>query len=124
MKGGRTKRTKEGGSPLAPRKWTGRKEEIGIEKGERECIQTGRQAGSEGRTRRRNMPEWKGGGKGGGGEREKGKMHASRQEGIKGRKEAKGKFIKESETGSRKNWEWGYHGVVWGDFSRTKCVHD
>ena len=33
-------------------------------------------------------------------------MHASRQEGIKGRKEAKGKFIKESEIGSRKNWEW------------------
>ena len=63
-------------------------------------------------------------GEGGGGEREKDKMHASGQEGIKGRKEAKGKFTKESEIGSRKNWEWGYHGIVWGDFSRTKCVYD
>jgi hypothetical protein len=42
-------------------------------------------------------------------------MHASRQEGIKGRKEAKGKFAKESEIGSRKNWEWKIgNGVIMG----------
>ena len=87
MKEGRKERTKEGGSSLAPRKWTGRKEGIGIEKGERECTQAGRQAGSEGRTRRGNMPEWKGT------NREEGKVEGGRGRKIKcmqaGRKESK-----------------------------------
>ena len=74
-------------------------------------MHTGRQAG---RKRRKDAKrkyagmerDEQGRGEGGGGEREKDKMHASRQEGIKGRKEAKGKFTKESEIGSRENWEW------------------
>ena len=47
MKEGRKERTKEGGSSLAPRKWTGRKEGIGIEKGGRERTQAGIQAGRQ-----------------------------------------------------------------------------